>query len=169
MRRFALGYALAVAALLMDLPAGAEELKLSRHPELLTPSPNNAEIQFMKLLAGACKKSPLGSPMGAIADLFGEAWTEGKGKVIELGVKLLTKGAEEKFCDALDPKNPKLALESPNPTYGNLSSLNNPVCLTQPFAPGCPLAQNCIMLNTLDRAGSQFDGAPGANCVPLLC
>jgi hypothetical protein len=54
MGRFALGNAVAVAALLMDLPASADDL-ISHHPELLTPFPDNRWWQATKIAKSAAE------------------------------------------------------------------------------------------------------------------
>jgi len=84
MGRFALGNAVAVAALLMGFPAGADDL-ISHHPELLTSSPDNRWWQATKIAKSAteyaCMEVLHKSAVGEAASTVGKGNDEGARRV----------------------------------------------------------------------------------------
>jgi hypothetical protein len=163
MGKFALRSALPVVALLMCFPAGAEEPKaLSRNPELLEPSPNNAKPQGFKILGYACKDVLFVKPRSEAADQLGDMLTEGRGKIVKFAVHVIAKGAEMGLCDALvvEPAMPELDnrksidFSSTRPLiYEQITGANTPV---QEKTPGQELC-----------APDQFYNANGHVCVGL--
>jgi hypothetical protein len=109
MGRFALGNAVAVAALLMGFPAGADDL-ISHHPELLTSSPDNRWWQATKIAKSAaeyaCMEVLHKSAVGEAASTVGKAMTKGRGEFVEFLVDGMADIAGAKFCDAMGMKSP---------------------------------------------------------------
>jgi hypothetical protein len=155
--RFALGNAVAVAALLMGFPASAEEVKLSRYPELLTPSPDNKTLQAAKMAEYACMEVLNKSAMGEATGLVAKVMTAGRGETAKFLVDGVAEIAAKKLCDAMVKEPAKPGLNSGTPpdfsvyrqttgsktlaqAWCSLNESNSRVCAglaaTPPCAPG---------------------------------
>jgi hypothetical protein len=111
MGKFAPSSALAIAAVLICFPAGAEEIKRLSTDELLKPSPDNAAAQGIKIIGYACKDVLFLSPMSAAANLVGDVVTEGRGEFSKFVVGVIADKAAAALCDAIVVKPPKPELD----------------------------------------------------------